>query len=94
MNTTMTSEELIKNTDIQRIATLGAAVYEKIKSQYEPEYHGEFLAVDIDSKDVYLAKTSAEAVAKARADYPDHIFYVKKIGFDAAETMAHLLSKK
>jgi hypothetical protein len=57
-------------------------------------HHGEFLAIDIDSKDVYVAPTSAEAVVAARGVHPNKVFYVVKIGFDAAETMAHLFPQK
>lgn len=79
-------DELIKEADIQRIATEGAKIYEGIKAQYDPKEKGKFLAIDIDTKSVYLADTSADAVAEARKNHPDKIFYVVKIGYDAAET--------
>ncbi len=90
----MDSEELIKNTDLERIASQGALIYQSIKSKYEENSIGKFLAIDIDSKDQYLASTSAEAVVMARTAHPNKVFYVVKVGFDAAETMAHLVSKK
>lgn len=83
---------LIKKTDIQKIAETGAKIYEKIKSQYEPAQNGKFLAIDIDSKDTFVANTSSEAVEKARKAHPNRIFYVVKIGFSAAETLASLAS--
>jgi hypothetical protein len=82
------NDELIKQADIQKIATEGAKIYEGIKAQYDPEKRGKFLAIDIDTKQTYLAETSADAVAEARKNNPNKIFYVVKIGFDAAETMA------
>jgi len=85
----MTSEELLKTADLQKIANEGAKIYSEVQSKYEPAHKGEFLAIDIDTKDVYLAPTSAEAMVAARAAHPDKVFYVMKIGFDAAETMAH-----
>ncbi len=75
--------------EIQKIATEGALIYEEIKSKYEPEHKGEFLAIEIESKKEYLASSSAEAMILARASHPNKIFYVMKIGFDAAETLAH-----
>ena len=84
----MENDELIKQADIQKIATEGAAIYEGIKTQYDPKEKGKFLAIDIDTKQTYLAETSADAVAEARKNNPNKIFYVVKIGFDAAETMA------
>lgn len=88
----MNSEELLKNTDLQKISTEGTKIYQGIKAQYESEHTGKFLAIDIDTKNAYLGDTSADAVASARAQHADHVFYVVKIGFDAAETMAHLFN--
>ncbi len=59
------------------------------QSDYDPKQRGKFLAIEIDSKSVYLAETSAEALELARKKHPNKIFYVVKIGFDVAETMAH-----
>ena len=90
----MTPEELIKNTDLAKIASEGTLIYQEVKKKYEENSIGKFLAIDIDSKDLYLASTSAEAVIAARAEHPGKVFYVVKIGFNAAETMAHLVHKK
>ena len=84
----MANDELIKQADVQKIATEGAKIYESIKADYDPKEKGRFLAIDIDTKQTYLADTSADAVAAARKNHPDRVFYVVKIGFDAAETMA------
>jgi|GEM_PF-1221184 len=75
-------EELIKKADIQKIADKGKAVYEAIKADYDPKEKGKFLAIDVDTKNVYLGETSAEAVESAKRKHPDAIFYVVKIGYD------------
>ena len=82
------TEELIKKADIQKIAEEGAKIYDQIKVNYDPKERGKFLAIDIDSKDAYLGNTSAEALELARQSHPNKVFYVIKIGFDVAETMA------
>jgi len=82
------NEELIKKADIQKIAEEGNKIYEQIKVNYEPKDNGKFLAIDIESKKEYLGNTSAEALELARQNHPDKVFYVIKIGFDVAETMA------
>jgi len=82
------AETNLKNTDVQKIADEGVKIYEKVKSKYDPKENGKFLAIDIESKKVYLADTSTEAVLHARKNHPNKIFYVVKIGFDVAETMA------
>lgn len=89
----MNGDELIKKTDIQKIAEKGAKIYEAIKDQYEPVQNGKFLAIDIESKDAHLARTSSEAVELARKAHPNKIFYVVKIGYSAAETLASLISR-
>lgn len=82
------NDELIKQADVQKIATEGAKIYASIRANYDPKEKGRFLAIDIDTKKAYLADTSAEAVTAARKNHPNKIFYVVKVGFDAAETMA------
>lgn len=87
------TEELIKKADIQKIAERGAKIYEQIKIKYDPKEKGKFLAIDIDSKEVYLGNTSADALELAREHHPNKVFYVVKIGFDVAETMARSFSE-
>ena len=84
------NDELIKKANIQKIAEEGAKIYESIKSQYEPAQNGKFLAIDIQSKDTYIGNTSSEAVELARKARQNKVFYVVKIGFSAAETLATL----
>ncbi len=84
------SDELSKNTDIHKIATEGSKIYEVIKSQYEPAQNGKFLAIDIDTKKVYFADTSIGAMDRAKKDFPHKVFYLVKIGYDAAETIAKM----
>lgn len=85
------NDELItKRTNIQKIAEKGAKIYESIKSRYEPAQNGKFLAIDVNSKDTYTGNTSSEAVELARKAHPNKVFYVVKIGFSAAETLAAL----
>lgn len=84
----MANDELLKTVDIQKIAEQGAKIYERVKTSYEPNENGKFLAIDIDSQKTYLGNTSAEALELARQHHPNKVFYVVKIGFDVAETMA------
>jgi hypothetical protein len=84
----MSDDDLIKKVNIQKIASEGSKIYEKIKAQYEPKYNSKFLAIDIASKDVFMGETSADALVKAKTKYPNKVFYVVKIGFEAAETVA------
>lgn len=91
--TDTSNEELIKGADIQQIAQKGAEIYEKIKINYEPRENGKFLAIEVESENPYLGATSAEALELARQSHPDKVFYVVKIGFAVAETMAQSLEQ-
>ncbi len=90
----MNRDELIKKADMEKIVQEGSKIYEKVKDKYEPKYNGKFLAIDIYTKKVYFANTSAEAVDKARKNNPKKVFYVAKIGFEAAETIASIFFQK
>ncbi len=87
------NEELIKKANIQKIAEEGARIYEQIKVNYDPKERGKFLAIDIESEKTYLGNTSAEALELARQNHPDKVFYVVKIGFDVAETIARAFAE-
>ncbi len=83
-------DDLLKNANIEKIAQDGQKIYDKIKVKYEPAHNGEFLAIETESENAYLGKTSAEAVEIAREKHPDKVFYVIKIGYAVAETLAAL----
>lgn len=84
------NEDLIKKADIQKIAAEGAKIYATIRLRYGPAHNGKFLAIDIESQKVYTGQTSSEAVELARKAHPNKVFYVVKIGFSVAETLASL----
>lgn len=86
------NEDLIKKAKIEEIAKKGAKIYEKIKINYEPQYNGKFLAIEVDSEKEYLGNTSAEALELAKKEHPNKIFYVVKIGFAVAETMTQAIA--
>lgn len=90
----MDNEDLIKQGNIRRIAEERAKTYEEIKANYDPKEKGKFLAIEIERKNVYLGHDSAKALSLARQNHPEKVFYVVKIGFDVAETMARSFAKK
>lgn len=76
-----------QNVNIARIASEGNKIYEKVKSRFEKD-RGKFLAIDIESGDVFLNDSNSEAVLAAKKMYPDHVFFVVRIGYSATERMA------
>lgn len=83
-------EDLIKKFNMEEIADKGEKIYEEIKSKYEPQDTGKYLAIEVDSKDVYLGETSNEAVEKAKIAYPGKVFFVVKIGYSANEILSRM----
>lgn len=83
--------ELAKNQPFQEIAERGTALYHEMKSRFEPDQNGKFLAIEVETAQTYVSNTSGEALEQARAAHPNKLFYVVKIGFDSAETLAHSL---
>ena len=83
------NNELLKQTDIKDIADKGTAIYDSVKANYLPDQKGKYLAIDTESKDVYFAETSNEAVEKAKKEHPNSVFFVVKIGYSYSEALAN-----
>ena len=83
-------EDLIKKVDIEKLADEGEKIYEEIKSKYLPQNIGKYLAIEVDSKDVFLGETSNEAVEKAKKIHLNKIFFVVKIGYSANEILSKM----
>jgi hypothetical protein len=83
-------EDLIKKVDIEKLADEGEKIYEEVKSKYEPQDVGKYLAIEVESKDVFLAENTADAVLAAKKVYPDKMFFVVKIGYSANEILSNM----
>ena len=82
------SVDLFKKVNIEKLVKEGDKIYQKIKSQYEPKFNGQYLAIETKSGDTFMGTDGAEAVAKAKTKYPNRVFFLVKIGFTVAETIA------
>ena len=87
-------EDLIKKADLGDIVKKGEEIYEQIKSKYEPQHNGKFLVIEVESKKVYFGNESADAVALAKKEHPNTVFYLVKIGHGYTETLAKYIHKK
>lgn len=86
----MTDLEFMKTVDIHKISQEGKIIYEEIKDRYLPQHKGEYLAIDIDSRDVFLATQGVDAVQAALKVYPGKVFYLVKIGYQFNERFANI----
>lgn len=83
-------EDLIKKVDVEKLADEGEKIYEEVKSKYLPQDIGKYLAIEVDSKNVFLGGTSNEAVEKAKKIHSNKIFFVVKIGYSANEILSNI----
>jgi len=72
------------NIDTRRIGEKGHEIFKKISEELERDYHGKFVAIEVDSGDYFIGDTSIEADKKAKKKYPDKVFYLGRIGYRAA----------
>ena len=61
----------------------GQQIFKQISPQLEIEHRGEIVAIEVDTKDFFLARTVHEALKKAKEKYPGKIFYLGKVGYRA-----------
>jgi hypothetical protein len=65
----------------QAIAERGEKIYaEKYKDTYEKQFLGQFVAIDIDSGESFVAKTPEQAISAAQAAKDGGFFHLIRIG--------------
>ena len=68
----------------ERLVAQGEALYQqRLKSQLDPTYHGQIVAIEVESGDYFVGKSVIEAARKAKEKHPEKVFYFVKIGFPA-----------
>ena len=67
---------------------------QKLKAALEPEQNGQFVAIEPDSEQYFLGRTSSQAIALARAAVPGKEFFLARVGYPAAHTIRRLWLKQ
>jgi hypothetical protein len=63
------------------IASAGERIYEqKYKAQFEAQYNGKFVAVDVRSEQAFVGNSPEEALTKARQAHKDALVHLIKVG--------------
>ena len=57
---------------------------EKLKSMLEPSQVGKFVAIEPDSGSYFVNESDVEAIMNGRSVLPDKLFYLRRIGYNAA----------
>jgi hypothetical protein len=67
------------------IADQGSAIYDRLyRTDFESKWLGRYAAVDVKSEKAVVEDFPETALAKARAEFPDGIFYLVRIGSPGA----------
>ena len=61
-------------------AKRGREIYHKVNPELEKEHHGKVLLIEIDSGGYFVDEDPHEAMRKAKAKYPDRIFFRCRVG--------------
>jgi hypothetical protein len=57
---------------------------ERLRALLEPEHAGEFVAIEPDTEQYFLGETGLAALRAGRRALPDKLFYLLRVGSDAA----------
>ena len=71
------------------IAKRGYQIYKKLGATLEREHPGEYVAIELESKDYFLGKDMGEALDSAEEKYPDKEFFVVRVGELATASFKH-----
>jgi hypothetical protein len=67
------------------LAESGQRLYdERLRALLEPEHEGEFVAIVPESERYFLGPTGLAALRAGRRELPDKLFYLLRVGSDAA----------
>lgn len=67
------------------LAESGQRLYdERLRAVLEPEHEGEFVAIDPETERYFLGRTGLAALRAGRKELPDKLFYLLRVGHDAA----------
>lgn len=77
----MSNNPIPTNINVQELTRKGEEIYQQdLKGDLEQHNNGEYVAIEVESKQHYVGITKEEAVAKAKKEYPNKIFFVRRIG--------------
>ena len=71
----------------EELDRLGWARYAKIRSALEPQHHGDYVMLEVDSGEYFVGKTPEEALRQAQAVHPHKVFYLIRIGYRAVHKL-------
>ena len=75
---------------LSELTKLGIEFYEEnLKTILEPSHNGEFVAIEPYSGQYFLEKKKLDAILKARAEMPEKLFFLAKVGTLYTGSLSH-----
>ncbi len=73
---------------MSELAEKSKAFYEReLKDLLEPTEKGKFVAIEPDTESYFMDKDGTKALLRAREAFPDKLFFLMRIGYDAADSI-------
>ncbi len=73
---------------MSELAEKSKAFYEReLKNLLEPAEKGKFVAIEPETESYFVDKDSTKALLKARDAFPDKLFFLMRIGYQAANSI-------
>lgn len=70
--------------DRESVADVARRMYdEKLRETLEPGHNDEFVAIEPESGEYFLAKTLSAAIGASRSKYPDRLAHALRVGHKA-----------
>jgi len=77
----MTDNPVPTNINVQELTRKGEEIYQQeLKADLEQRNIGGYVAIEVESRRHFVGTTKEEAVAEAKKEYPNKIFFVRRIG--------------
>jgi hypothetical protein len=73
----MTSNKL---PDINALSKIAEDIYNNIPNDVKEENNGNFIAIELDSKEYFFGAGKDEAVQKAKSKYADKLVFIRRVG--------------
>jgi len=71
--------------DLDEFATFASAAYERlVKPKLQPEDHGKFVAIDVDTGDFEIDEKDVNAALRLRARRPTARAWLERVGYPTA----------
>ena len=76
----MNSMTRVQSNSPDEIIKLGEQIYFKKKDKLEKNQYGEFVVIDVDTKECFVNEDKLAAIQEAEKKYPGKLFFIAQIG--------------